>query len=193
MRIFKLTPTQRKVVDILLRTSGICTKEHLYDTLYVSKQGRKPDPKILRELIRLIRRQLRTYGIEISFLFGKGYIISDEHKVRLNTIIKRSEDNSSNYKGIIFDPSRDISLTLTQRKVVDILLRTKGICTKGHLYDMLYLRTQNYKPDPKILREMLRVIRKRLRSYEIEIKTVFGKGYLMPRQSKDKLNELIIK
>jgi DNA-binding response OmpR family regulator len=191
--MFKLTPTQRKVVDILLQTSGICTKEHLYDTLYVSKQGRKPDPKILREFLRLIRRQLRPYGIEISLVFDKGYIISDEHKNRLNAIIKKSEKNSGNYKSVIFNPSKGINLTRTQRKVVDILLRTSGICTKEHLYDMLYLGTQNYKPDPKILREMLRVIRKRLRSYEIEIKTVFGKGYLMPRQSKDKLNELIIK
>jgi Fe2+ or Zn2+ uptake regulation protein len=182
----RLTPTQRKVVEILLRTNGICTKEDLYDTLYVSKQGRKPDPKILREFLRLIRRQLRPRGIEISFVFGKGYIISDEHKHKLNSMLKRLRETGGNhYKGIDLTPS--------QRKFVNLLLTSDGICTKEHLYSRLYVGGRNYKPDPRILREMLRVVRKRLRPQEIEIKTVFGTGYLMPRQSKDKLEKLTIK
>jgi len=185
MEDIKLTPTQRKVIDILLRTNGICTKEDLYDMLYVSKHGRKPDPKILREFLRCIRKQLRPSGIEISSVFDKGYIIPDEHKVKLYSIIKRLGENSANrYKGI--------DLTLSQRKFVDVLLMANGVCTKELLYDMLYDRRHN-KPDPMILREMLCIIRKRLKPHEIEIKTVFGVGYLMPRQSKDKLNELIIK
>jgi DNA-binding response OmpR family regulator len=182
----RLTPTQRTVVDILLQTDGISTKEHLYDALYASKQGHLPDPGILREIIRLIRKQLTPHGIEISFVFGKGYTISDASKDKLNTLIFRSEVEHGNlYRGI--------SLTRTQRKFVNLLLAENGVCTKEHLYDVLYSANQNYKPEPRILRTMLGVIRRQLEPLGIEIKTVFGIGYIMPSESKAKLIELIIR
>jgi DNA-binding response OmpR family regulator len=58
---------------------------------------------------------------------------------------------------------------------------------------VLYTKKQNYKPDPKILREMLCAIRKQLDPLDIEIKTVFGIGYIMPSESKAKLIELVIR
>jgi DNA-binding winged helix-turn-helix (wHTH) protein len=82
-----LTPTQRKVVDVLLQTDGISTKEHLYHALYASKPSHAPDPKILREIIRLIRKRLKSRGIEISFVAGKGYTISDANEVKLKETI----------------------------------------------------------------------------------------------------------
>jgi DNA-binding response OmpR family regulator len=181
-----LTPTQRKVVDVLLQTDGISTKEHLYKALYASKQGHAPDPKILREIIRLIRKQLKPREIEINFVTGKGYTISDANKAKLNALIFKSEVEHGNlYRGV--------SLTRTQRKFVDLLLVENGVCTKEHLYDVLYTTKQNYKPDSKILREMLCVIRKQLEPLGIHIKTVFGVGYIMPSESKAKLIELIIR
>jgi Fe2+ or Zn2+ uptake regulation protein len=131
----RLTPTQRTVVDILLQTDGISTKEHLCDALYASKQGHLPDPRILREIIRLIRKQLKPHGIEISFVFGKGYTMSDTSKDKLNTLIFRSEVGHGNlYRGI--------SLTRTQRKFVNLLLAENGVCTKEHLYDVLYYKSE---------------------------------------------------
>ena len=44
----------------------------------------------------------------------------------------------------------------------------------------------------KILRENIRVVRKQMRSYGIEIKTEFGQGYTMPRESKAKLRKLAV-
>ena len=82
----KLSPTQRKVVDILLQTDGISTKEHLYDALYASKQGHAPNPKVLREIIRLIQKQFKPHGIEIIFV-GKGHTMSNADKVKLNALI----------------------------------------------------------------------------------------------------------
>jgi DNA-binding response OmpR family regulator len=182
----RLTPTQRTVVDILLQTDGISTKGHLYDALYASKQGHLPDPGILREIIRLIRKQLKPHGIEISFVFGKGYTMSDASKDKLNTLIFRSEVEHGNlYRGI--------SLTRTQRKFVNLLLAENGVCTKEHLYDVLYSKNQNYKPHPRIFRTMLGVIRRQLEPLGIEIKTVFGIGYIMPSESKAKLIELVIR
>jgi DNA-binding response OmpR family regulator len=181
----RLTPTQRKVVDILLQTDGISTKEHLYDALYASKQGHLPEPGILREIIRLIRKQLKPYGIEISFVLGKGHTMSDASKDKLNTLIFRSEVEHGNlYRGI--------SLTQTQRKFVNLLLAENGVCTKEHVYDVLYPTKQNYTPDPGTLRTMVSVIRRQLEPLGIEIKTVFGIGYIMPSESKFKLIELII-
>ena len=182
----QLSPTQRKVVDILLRTDGISTNEYLYKALYASKQGHAPDPKILREIIRLVRRQLKPYGIEINSVLGQGYTISDVSKVKLNTLIFKLEVESGNlYKGV--------SLTRTQRKFVNLILAANGVCTKEHLYDVLYTTRQNYKPDPKVFRQMLCDIRKQLEPLGIEIKTVFGIGYIMPVESKAKLSELIIR
>ena len=183
---FRLTPTQRKLVDILLQTDGISTKEHLYEALYASKQGHAPDPKILREIIRRIRKQLKPHGIEISFVARKGYTISASNKVKLNTLIFKSEVAHGNlYRGV--------SLTPTQRKFVNLLLAAHGVCAKEHLYQMLYTTKQNYKPDPKILREVLYGIRKQLEPLGVEIKTVFGVGYIMPSESKAKLIEFIIR
>jgi len=181
-----ITPTQRKVVDILLQTDGISTKEHLYETLYASsKQGHAPDPKILREIIRLVRKQLKPHGIEITSVVGKGYTISDVNKDKINTLIFKSEVLRGNlYKGV--------SLTRNQLKFVNLLLAEDGLCTKGHLYDVLYTN-QKYKPDPDILRKMVVEIRKQLEPFGIEIKTVFGIGYIMSSESKAKISELIIR
>lgn len=181
-----LTPTQRKVVDILLQTNGISSKEHLYEALYASKQGHAPDPKILREIIRLIRKQLKPHGIEISVLLGEGYTMSAASKARLNTLIFKSEVEHGNLY-------RSVSLTRTQRKFVNLLLAKDGVCTKEHLYDALYSANQNYKPHPKVLRTMLGVIRRQLEPLGIEIKTVFGIGYIIPPESKAKLIELIMR
>jgi DNA-binding response OmpR family regulator len=181
-----LTPTQRKVVDILLQTDEISTKEHLYETLYPSsKQGRAPDPKILREIIRLVRKQLKPHGIEITLVAGKGYTMSGVNKDKLNTLLFKSEVFRGNlYKGV--------SLTRTQLKLVNLLLAEDGLCTKEHLYDVLYTN-QKYKPDPGILRTMVVEIRKQLEPLGIEIKTVVGIGYIMTSESKAKIRELIIR
>ena len=83
-----------------------------------------------------------------------------------------------------------IKLTPSQETIVNRLLATNGVCSKEQLYEALYLSRGGYKPDPKILREIIRVVRKQLRSHGIEIKTEFGKGYTMPRKSKAKLRKL---
>jgi DNA-binding response OmpR family regulator len=84
----KLTPNQRTMVDMLLMVNGICTKENLYAALYGSKQYR-PDPAIIRETLRVIRKQLKPHGIDIKNVRGKGYTISRKSKIRLRELITR--------------------------------------------------------------------------------------------------------
>ena len=82
-----------------------------------------------------------------------------------------------------------IKLTPNQETIVNRLLATNGICSQEQLYEALYL-SREYKPDPKMIRETIRVVRKQLRPHEIKIETLFGKGYTMPRESKAKLRKL---
>jgi hypothetical protein len=82
----KLTPNQETIVNRLLATNGICSKEQLYGALYLSKEGHKPDPKILRETIRVVRKQLRSHGIEIKTEFGKGYTMPRGSKAKLRKL-----------------------------------------------------------------------------------------------------------
>jgi DNA-binding response OmpR family regulator len=84
----KLTPNQRTVVDMLLMVNGICTKENLYAALYGSKQY-KPDAAIIRETLRVIRKQLRPHGIYIKNVQGKGYTIPSKSKIKLRELIIR--------------------------------------------------------------------------------------------------------
>ena len=83
-----LTPNQRTVVDMLLMVNGICTKENLYAALYGSKQY-KPDAAIIRETLRVIRKQLRPHGIDIKNVQGKGYTIPSKSKIKLRELIIR--------------------------------------------------------------------------------------------------------
>ena len=84
----KLTPNQRTVIDMLLMVNGICTKENLYAALYGSKQY-KPDAAIIRETLRVIRKQLRPHGIDIKNVRGKGYTIPSKSKIELRELIIR--------------------------------------------------------------------------------------------------------
>ena len=83
----KLSPSQETVVNRLLATNGICSKEQLYAALYLSREGHKPDPKIVRETIRVIRKQLRAHGVEIKTVFGKGYTMPRESKTKLRKLV----------------------------------------------------------------------------------------------------------
>jgi len=82
----KLTPNQETIVNRLLATNGVCGKEQLYEALYLSRQGYKPDPKILRETIRVVRKQLKPHGIEIKTEIGRGYTMSRESKAKLREL-----------------------------------------------------------------------------------------------------------
>lgn len=83
----KLTPNQETVVNRLLVTNGICSKEQLYAALYLSREGHKPNPNILRETIRVIRKQLRSHGVEIKTVFRKGYTMPRESKAKLRKLV----------------------------------------------------------------------------------------------------------
>jgi DNA-binding winged helix-turn-helix (wHTH) protein len=83
----KLTRNQQTVVDILLATSGICSKESLCAALYASRRCHKPKPKTIRETISSIRKQLELHGIYIETVFNRGYIMNDETKDKLRELM----------------------------------------------------------------------------------------------------------
>ena len=83
----KLTRIQQTILDLLLASNSICTKESLYAALYDSRQGYKPQPKVIREAIRVVRKQLKPHGIHIMTVFGRGYEMNNENKAKLRESI----------------------------------------------------------------------------------------------------------
>jgi DNA-binding response OmpR family regulator len=141
----------------------------LYEKLYLSRQGYKPDPKIIHEMLHVIRKKLKPHGINIETVYDTGYTLQAQ--------------GGNRYKGV--------KLTKNQGTIVDMLFTTNGICTKESLYEKLYLSRQGYKPDRKIIREMLCVIRKKLEPYGVNIETVYDVGYTMTSEGKARLSGLI--
>jgi len=86
----KLTNNQRAIVDMILTTNGICTSESLYAALYRSREGYMPDPHVIREMLRVIRKQLKPYGIDIENVRGTGYTMTSESKSKLSILILKS-------------------------------------------------------------------------------------------------------
>ena len=86
----KLTKNQLTIVDMLFATNGICTKESLYEKLYLSRQGYKPDPKIIHEMLHVIRKKLKPHGINIETVFDAGYTMTSESKARLSGLIQQT-------------------------------------------------------------------------------------------------------
>ena len=86
----KLSPNQQTVLIMILAADGICSNESLYTALYGSEQVYQPDRKILREMLRVIRKQLRPHEIEIKNVFGKGYVMPDESKIKLRALAGRT-------------------------------------------------------------------------------------------------------
>ena len=83
----KLTRDQQTILDILLTRSDVCPNETLYAALYVSRKGRKRRPQVIRNTIRLIRKQLNPHGIDIENVFGGNYITIPKSKSKLKTFI----------------------------------------------------------------------------------------------------------
>ena len=86
----KLTKNQGTIVDMLFTTNGICTKESLYEKLYLSRQGYKPDRKIIREMLCVIRKKLEPYGVNIETVYDVGYTMTSEGKARLSGLIQQT-------------------------------------------------------------------------------------------------------
>ena len=82
-----LTRNQQTILDILLTTSGVCSNETLYAALYVSRKGRKRRPQVVRNTIRLLRKQLKPLGIDIENIFGRGYFVDTQNKAKLRGLI----------------------------------------------------------------------------------------------------------
>jgi hypothetical protein len=83
----KLTKNQQTIVDMLLMTDGTCTNKSLYAALYSSKEGYKPSSHVIRENVRVIRKQLKPHGINIENVHGIGYMMTSENRIKLGKLI----------------------------------------------------------------------------------------------------------
>jgi DNA-binding response OmpR family regulator len=51
-----------------------------------------PRPQVIRETVRLLRKQLKPHGIDIETVFGKGYIMNIENKAKLKAFILNDDE-----------------------------------------------------------------------------------------------------
>ena len=88
MSFVKQVFDSRAVVNRLLVTNGVCSEEELYAAFCLSREGHKPDLKIVRLIIISgICTQLRSQGIEIEAVTGKGYTMLRESKAKLRKLV----------------------------------------------------------------------------------------------------------
>ncbi|GAC1572940.1 MAG: hypothetical protein NVS3B5_02120 [Sphingomicrobium sp.] len=83
-------------------------------------------------------------------------------------------------------------LSLTACKMVGVIRKRASVTTKDMLYTMLYGdRSEGDQPDPKIIHVEICKARAGLRSFGIEIQTVWGIGFRMDPGSRRKLAALM--
>lgn len=91
---FGLTKMEAKVVTFLMGRS-FATRETIYDAIYAGQHGSWPNVDITKIFICKARRKLRPLGIEIETIWGEGWRISDQMKVRIWAYMPEAEQSST--------------------------------------------------------------------------------------------------
>src|ERR1700756_4442183 len=103
----------------------------------------------------------------------------------LEDLLGLSEDDVSLLKAAL-------PLTPSECRMLATLRKKRGAACRNWLYDVLYgARPECDQPDPKIIEVMISKIRPKLRAVNIEIKTVWGYGYMMEDADRKRLGDMM--
>lgn len=78
----------------------------------------------------------------------------------------------------------------TEEKMVRVLLARNGVVSQDQMMDAVYSLEMN-SPEPQVVHVFLCRIRKRLKPHDIEIHTVWGRGWHMTADDKAKMAALV--
>jgi hypothetical protein len=81
-RFFKATPLEAAMLVVLLKRNEV-TKDQLHTVIEQNRRGEgreATDPKMVDVLICKLRKKLRVHEIEITTMWGMGYLITPEHR-----------------------------------------------------------------------------------------------------------------
>lgn len=85
------SPMVCRVIGILL-TRDFGDRDALFSTLYGAKhEDEQPDIKCLDIHVSQARRGLRSLGVEIKTLYGRGWYMDEANKTKLRALIKTME------------------------------------------------------------------------------------------------------
>jgi two-component system cell cycle response regulator CtrA len=89
VRKFDLTRSEEALLSPLM-TRALCSKEHLFDSLYLCFEDRASEPsiKIVDVFICKLRDKLEKYGVTIETRWGWGYYLTKETKAQIIALIK---------------------------------------------------------------------------------------------------------
>lgn len=95
--------------------------------------------------------------------------------------------------GLDFQIPLELRLTPHEAHCLGVLKQAAGAVTKEAMLSLVYQDriTDGEVPEIKIIDVFVYKLRKKLTPWGIEIKTLWGRGYEMPRASKDKLRAMI--
>lgn len=82
----RLTAKEATLLKTLYERPDVVRKEVLWDELYALLPNGGPEPKIIDVFICKMRRKLRSHGITIETVWGRGYRLPAESKKRLEEI-----------------------------------------------------------------------------------------------------------
>jgi two-component system cell cycle response regulator CtrA len=83
----------------------------------------------------------------------------------------------------------EFKLTPLEKAILTILYRSKNTTSKDKLYSLLYANIPGKVPEIKIIDVLICKMRKKLKQFDIEIKTIWGQGYSLTPDSKTILDE----
>ena len=80
-----------------------------------------------------------------------------------------------------------VTFTANQARIFDLLWQNRNggkVVTKERMFDHLYCLDPNGGPDPKVIDVMIVKMRKLLEPTDLEIVTVWGRGYFLRAKTK---------
>jgi two-component system cell cycle response regulator CtrA len=87
-----------------------------------------------------------------------------------------------------YEAPLELELTATEERVFAMLAKREQISSKEQLMFSLYSgRATDEEPEPKIVDVMVCKIRRKIAPFGLTIETAWGRGYVMPKASRDKL------
>jgi len=84
-----LTETEAVIVGVL-HDRDIATTDCIMANLYSGSD--RPEPKIIDVMICRIRKNFKKYGIEIETVWGQGYSLSHEMKLKLKRTLDARQE-----------------------------------------------------------------------------------------------------
>lgn len=83
---FGLTGSEERMLAILLSRDGAVTKETFLNLMYGGLPDDEPELKIIDVFICKLRKKLKPFDIEVTTIWGRGYILGPAEKKKIRAM-----------------------------------------------------------------------------------------------------------